>query len=1167
MLNVFTGGEAALQARSRQVVMAHVIAATLEQRRFNRQLQRITHARQVAVKQLILQRFGAGGDDDLAAREQRGHEVGKGFSGAGARLGDQLRVVRDGLGNGAGKLHLLRSGAKIGLGKAERTVGAEDALEVDIHPQILLGLPRLPVRLKSVAQLNEQITPVLTSLFTSTPKWQSSNADERLIAVATLAADDANLHLLATTDADVRVRTAAIAQSASAATFKAAMNDADAAVKAAATARWATVAAGSAPTADLPIGVIAAALREESSIEWKAAASRAANADLTAWLATAAPAAFKLDAINASTDVALLDKLHLQWRDHDKRLGKACHDRVLNLQSRDKAAQEADVLLAQLQSWIDADEVPLTKLVDTQRAWGKLTVDADRKAKFEGLLIELQRKMQNESAARRMHEALAMQVAGLSLKSKKAAEFSNDELNALAHDATAAQSSPALDAGLAQQLQQVHGVIAGEQQLREKNAAGEALFAAMPTPPPRPPRQERPAAPKKPREAKVEVVAAATDVAGEGNNAAPDAAAGSAPSLVAGEGWGEGAAAEVSPIADEAPSMATVASTNEAEPVVTSPKKSPEPQAALAETAESALVAATTESAVAPTGQPSEATDPEAAAVATARATAVADHAKAHAEYEAAHAEWKAKCVAWLATVDATTREHFERRLQALDKPAAAPKPERAVVPRAEDADLANANEHLSKLAELIAAGDVRGSRNAATKLYQQFTNKRFPKMEEQRLNELDGEVKRLESWLKWSDGQARDGIMARAEALKGSPLPPDELAREIRTIQDEWKALDKKTGGAPKPKWDKFNAVCKEAYAPAKAHFDTLRKQRNENASGREKIIDDLHVLADEAAAPVPEGAEVPLRDWLDIERRKSAMFDQWKKGGGVANAAWKALDEKFDIALKKLDGALDTAREPEIARRKKLIAEAEELAQATPSREVTDRAIAVQRRWAAERPQGLPHLRRKDEQNLWDVFKKNTDAVFKARDSERDTMKAQFSEGMKNRYALLDELKALVTGDDAKAIDAGIASARSKWREPPFVDRDKAMDMDRKFDDVLAAAKKRVTVLSRGGVIDAMKATLEKIPATESADKTAAALVIDAELIAGIDSPAEIATARRMQQLRWLSDRRQLPTAPDAKMTAIRTLLGAFNATGAKITLGERERLTRAIEAVGAA
>ena len=966
--------------------------------------------------------------------------------------------------------------------------------------------------------------------------------------------------------------------------MNAVFNDAaaDAPIKAAATARWAALASAAAPTADLPLAVIAAALRDDSSIEWKAAAARGAHADLTAWLATSAPAAFKLDAINESTDVALLDRLHLQWRDHDKRLGKACHDRVVTLQSRDKAAQEADVLLAQLQSWSDADEVPLTKLVDTQRAWGKLTVDTDRKAKFEALLIGLQRKMQNESAARRMHEALAMQVAGLSLKSKKAAEFSNEELNTLAHDATVAQSSPALDAGLAQQLQQVHGVIAAEQQLRERNATGEALFASMPTPPPRPPRQERAAQPKKPREPKVAMGVAAEQAASPAEEAvassalAPlaEAAAGSTPSPLAGEGWGEGEAPHPEPIvsSEPSPTSTTAEVTTEAAQVGSAPSP-----AAGEGRGEGAAIEATPALSDAPTAvaatvervEPVDAASPEtpsaeADAAATARATLVAEHATAHAAYEAAHAEWKAKCVAWLATVDATTREHFERRLHALDKPAAAPKPERTVVPRAEDADLAAANDHLSKLAELIAAGDVRGSRSAATRLYQQFTAKRFPKMEEQRLNELDFEVKRLESWLKWSDGQARDGIMARAEALKASPLPPDELAREIRTIQEEWKALDKKNGGAPKPKWDKFNAVCKEAYAPAKAHFDTLRKQRNENASGREKIIDDLHVLADEAAAPLTEGE---LRDWVDIEKRKSAMFDLWKKGGGVANAAWKALDEKFDIALKKLDGALDAAREPEIARRKKLIAEAEELATATPSREVTDRAIAVQRRWAAERPQGLPHLRRKDEQTLWDVFKKNTDAVFKARDSERDTMKAQFSEGMKNRYALLDELKALITGDDAKAIDAGIASARSKWREPPFVDRDKAMDMDRKFDDVLAAAKKRVTVLSRGGVIDAMKATLEKIPATESTDKTAAALVIDAELIAGIDSPAEIATARRMQQLRWLSDRRQLPTAPDAKMTAIRTLLGAFNATGAKVTLGERERLTRAIEAVGAA
>ncbi|MBL8310503.1 MAG: DUF349 domain-containing protein [Burkholderiales bacterium] len=972
---------------------------------------------------------------------------------------------------------------------------------------------------------------MLKSLFSGTPKWQSPNADERLTAVAELAAEDPALNNLLASDADARVRAAAAARTASIDALRTALADADASVRTAVAARWANLAA---PGDNLPLAVVAAAARDDASDEWKAVAARVAQGDLTAWLGSNANVASKLDAIGASQDVVQLEKLHLHWRDHDKRLGKACHDRVAALQAQDKAAQEADVLLAQMQSWVEAEEVPLSRLVDTQRAWAKLAVDGERKTRFDGMLASLQQRMQNEAVARRMHEALAMQVAGLSLKSKKAAELSHDELTALATEATLAQSSPVLDAGLAQQLQAVHAAIATEQQLRERNAAGEALLAALPVAP------VAPATLKRPRKEPTK----------EATKATPQS------STAAAADAGSTSDAAKQPDTEPATNDLPAAPTPEANVAPTPPDAAAEP------TTTPAMDGSQVETVVPDLPVASTNTEPTAASAATDDAAHEA-FSRAQSDYRAAHDEWKTRWAAWLGTVDATTREHFEKRLHALEKPAHV-KPERQAVARADDADLAAANEALNKLAELVAAGDVRGSRQAATRLFQQFTAKRYPKLEEQRLNELDGEVKRLESWLKWSDGQARDGLIARAEALKANPLPVDALAKEVRAIQDEWKALDKKNGGAPKPKWDKFNALCKEAYAPAKAHFDTLRKQRNENASGREKIIEAMSALGDEAAAPLAEGQ---TRDWLDLERRKSALFDQWKKGGGVANAAWKALDEKFETALKKLDGAMDGVREPEIARRKRLIAQAEELAKATPSRETTDATIALQRRWNGERPIGLPHLRRKDEQRLWDEFKKHTDAVFKARDAQRDQVKAQFSEATKARFAVIDEAKALAGGDDAKAIDSGIAAVRTKWRNLPFVEREKARDFERKFDDAVAAARKRATVLSRGSVIEAMKNTLAGITATDTADKTAAALVIDAELIAGIDSPTEIAAARRMQQLRWLSERRQLPTAPDAKITAIRTLLGAFNATGAKITLGERERLTRAIESVGAA
>ncbi len=977
---------------------------------------------------------------------------------------------------------------------------------------------------------------MLKTLFGGNAKWQSPNADERLTAVAELAAGDVNLLTLATSDADVRVRAAAVARVTDVGTLKRAHDDADASVRDAAAKAWAACLNGSI-TNDLPLAVVAAAIKEDSPIEAKAIASKLASGDLSAWLASAAPLSLKIDAINATSDVALLDKLHHFWRDHDKRLGKACHERVLALQTGAHAAQEADVLLAQMQAWSDADEVPLTKLIEAQRAWSKISVDDERKARFEKLNSALQAKMQNESQSRRLHEALAMQIAGLTLKSKRVTDMDADELRALASEATTAQSSPALDAALAQQLQGVHGSIAAEQQLREKNAAGEELLASLP---------KRPA---RIREKKEFTKNAENTASAQFNGAiAPVAETQIEPMPQSAD-----TTSETSALSDPSEAVVEAASAESSETV-----------AATAEAAEAPDTTEATVPAASETAAAAEAAAPAQESTVAAPDAAAEAHAQAMAAYTTAHTEWKAKWEAWIATADAATRERFEKRLQVIDRPEKAAKPERAVTARADDADLAKANEALGKLAELIAAGDVRGSRSAASTLYKTFTAKRFPKPEESRLHELDGEVKRLESWLKWSDGQARDGLFARLEALKASPLPPDALAKEIRAIQEEWKALDKKNGGAPKPKWDKFNAVAKEAYAPAKAHFDALRKQRGENASGREKVIADLQVLADEASAPLADGEK---RDWLALEKRKLDLFDAWKKAGSVNNAAWKALDDKFDVPLKQLDNALDASRAPEIARRKKLITRAEDLANATPSRETTEATIAIQRQWTAERINGIPHLRRKDEQKLWDEFKKHTDAVFKARDTQRDAMKAQFSEGTKARFEVIDEVKAMANGDDVKAIEAAVNAARTKWRNLPMVDRDKARDLDRKFDDAVMAARRRATMLSRGTVIEAMKAALEKIAATESADKTAGALVIDAELIASIDSPAEIATARRMQQLKWLSERRQLPTAPDAKIQAVRTLLGAFNATGAKITLGERERLTRAIEAVGAA
>jgi hypothetical protein len=91
---------------------AQIIGASLEQRHARRPSQGAGQQRQIAVKELVLQRACAGGNHHTQARQQRRYQVGKGLAGAGAGLHQQhSRAVRAAL-DARGHLLLRRARAK-----------------------------------------------------------------------------------------------------------------------------------------------------------------------------------------------------------------------------------------------------------------------------------------------------------------------------------------------------------------------------------------------------------------------------------------------------------------------------------------------------------------------------------------------------------------------------------------------------------------------------------------------------------------------------------------------------------------------------------------------------------------------------------------------------------------------------------------------------------------------------------------------------------------------------------------------------------------------------------------------------------------------------------------------------------------------------------------------
>lgn len=451
-----------------------------------------------------------------------------------------------------------------------------------------------------------------------------------------------------------------------------------------------------------------------------------------------------------------------------------------------------------------------------------------------------------------------------------------------------------------------------------------------------------------------------------------------------------------------------------------------------------------------------------------------------------------------------------------------------------------------------------------------------LPRALAQRLAAAEQRHAELSRWQHWADGQRRVQICEEIEALPTAGLHPDAVAARVREAQAEWTRLDalegdnaRRSGGLGR----RFHTACRAALDPARAYFKKRQELRESEAQRLGEVLERANGLDTESAPAqilaMRREVTAALRDLDRVEPRER-----------------KALAERLKQGLAALDARIAAHDEGVAKAKQALIERAEALTQPTLQRGAAGSARELQQSW-----QAAGNGRRARDQAQWQAFRSAIDGVFKALDADRAERHARGDAQRQEAEALCVELESLAAaaGDVDRAAVARLDTAWNALGRTDDALRQR-FDAARKALRDAANQRERAAAQARfrhwldrwrlcreaeqSGNGDDLQARWQAAAATDIAGNALATrfeqaaagaalpgdadalrdVVIELEMLAGIDSPEAERERRRTMQIDKLSSRMRGAAAVSSTQELVELLARLTGIGGGDATLDSR-------------
>ncbi|MFL6632594.1 MAG: DUF349 domain-containing protein [Massilia sp.] len=392
------------------------------------------------------------------------------------------------------------------------------------------------------------------------------------------------------------------------------------------------------------------------------------------------------------------------------------------------------------------------------------------------------------------------------------------------------------------------------------------------------------------------------------------------------------------------------------------------------------------------------------------------------------------------------------------------------------------ADQHFIDAMDAMEAALQQGSLGAAAehdKTLKEAREKgmRLTPAQSDRLAHLRAELKRLSDWARWGGNVSREELIKTVEALSTQNLAMSELAKKVGSMRDRWKALDSLSGAAPKSLWERFDAACTGAYAPAAAHFRHLADERHANAARGQALVEE----AQAEIARLRDGSV----EWKHVAGTVQRLRLAWSHLGAIDRKEKKRLDSLFTDALNVLQGPLEVQRKSEMAEREAII---EEAAAIDPhDRHAIDTMRALQQRWQ-DHARALP-LERKSEQALWQRFRAVCDDVFQRRKESMHEADIERRAHEAAKEAISARLEAAANDVTPATVGKLLRDAQAEWQAIGPVPRAHEARVEKRYHAAVALVQQHADQARRAAGVAQAGMLRDKLRLAQELEQAVAA------------------------------------------------------------------------------